>query len=159
MNRLVSSGYREAIGYAESLIPARVRGLLGEIHYLCGVSPVYVGLHNQPYFSDGRSASDTAHIAWLWFQDLPKTDRVSTICLPIPKQPWVVIHEIGHLLDERTGFRLWPKPVNRYAETDGYEAFAEAFRAWIMPWSNEDYPFDFDVFHNDRQTLAFFENL
>lgn len=45
----------------------------------------------------------------------------------------VLVHELGHVLDETLGFTTHADPVSWYARGDRQEAFAEAFTAWLIP--------------------------
>ncbi len=70
----------------------------------------------------------------------------------LPRLPTlaVVIHELGHVLDESLGFRQIVNPVTEYAKINRREAFAEAFTTlFFWNYGNEI----------DEGTRAFLEGL
>lgn len=157
MRRLVGAGHREAIQAGLTFIPSGIRSLLSGTHFLCGVDPVFVGLHSYEDTGDGRSYSNTAHCAYPFHQSaVARADRVTTIVLPQPVEPWVIVHELGHVLDERLGFDFTPTPVTAYAETHRMEAFAEAFTAWCIPCYS---PWAAEIFQRNQATPALFNDL
>lgn len=153
VHRITSYVYTAAIEAAYSLIPPVVTRLL-TTDFLTGSDPIFAGLHNYKTSPYGRSYRDHAHVVYPFHQwGLHKRNRTTTIVLPIPKSANVktIIHELGHVLDERLGFRHDAVPVSSYAETDRNEAFAESFTSWIIRgYSNEPV---------DKATLALFEHL
>lgn len=132
MERLAGSGYRKAIQAALTWLPPKMRELLKDVHFFCGADPIYAGALLDPTPSralQGRSYRDTAccgypeHVA----------DKRTTVFLPAEdsKAPWIVVHELMHVLDERLGFRWTPKgAVIDYAALDRYERFA----CWASEW-------------------------
>jgi hypothetical protein len=72
-----------------------------------------------------------------------------------PGRTATVIHELGHALDEVLGYEWLAKPVSKYARVDPFEAFAEAFTAWVgLP----SYQTQRDrLYRIDRDTAAFFD--
>jgi hypothetical protein len=72
-----------------------------------------------------------------------------------PGRTETVVHELGHALDEVLGHEWSAKPVSDYARVDEYEAFAEAFTAWVgLP----SYQTERGRLHRiDRETAAFFD--
>lgn len=159
MERLRDYRYAAVITAALDRIPEAIRPLVAHAHYLTGVDPLYVGLHDYQQTFDGRSYRDTAHVAYVCNQGrLPLDRRHTTVVLPQPVEPRTIVHELGHVLDEVLGFEHIAKPVTAYAENDRYEAFAEAFSAWLCPeyqqWSEV-----MDALRADRATLALFDGL
>lgn len=129
--------------------------MLGNVDYLCGVSPVFAGLHSFKTASYGRSYHDVAHVCYPWHIERPLSERVTTVCLPIGKEPWVIVHELGHVWHEKLNFDITPKPITEYATTDDLEAFAEAFTAWLCP----EYPqWTRDSLREDEPTISFLES-
>lgn len=134
----------EAVGRALRLIPPRVRQLVG-CAWAIGVDPVFAGIHRWPDTEDGRSFAETAHCLYPSGQrHRPAADRLVRVVLPTyparrRQQPWwrvrVVVHELGHVLDWRLGFTHTAEPLNDYAATNRWEAFAEAFTAWV--WGHQ----------------------
>jgi hypothetical protein len=87
------------------------------------------------------------------------TDRVGAaraIVLPFgPGRTSTVVHELGHALDDVLGYEWSAKPVSDYGRVDPFEAFAEAFTAWVgLP----SYQTERDrLYRVDRETAAFFD--
>ena len=150
-DRINESGYREAIGWALDLIPSSIRVHL-EFDVFCGADPVFAGLHSFRTTFDGRSYKDTAHVAYPWNIDGPASRRRTTLVLPtrLDAKPRIVVHELGHVLHKRLDFRHRAEPVSRYARSNIYEAFAEAFTSWIFHGYAD---------HPDQATCALLESL
>lgn len=129
MKRISGSGYNEAISTAFDMLPGWLAELLTDTHFLCGVNPVFAGLHSSETAEDGRSYSNTAHAAFRHHT----ADGSTTVVLPVVVPPWVVIHELGHVLDELLGWPPVPEPITKYAQTNRLEAFAEAFTKAHVP--------------------------
>ena len=124
----------EVIAEAFSYLPSELARVLANVHFFEG-DPIFAGLHNK-VSHDNRSFTETAHCCWYFQQEtLPVCERVTTIVLP-PREKnrgvRTVIHELGHYLDELDGFSWMAAPVNSYARTDRYEAFACAFESWVF---------------------------
>lgn len=154
MTHIPDQRYAEAIAHARRVLPSRIRQRLTHVQFLCGVDPVFAGLHHYSKSKDGRSYGATAHIAYPRHIARPRAERVTTVVLPQPIAPWLIVHELGHALDEAIGFDHGPvQPVTEYAKTDSHEAFAEAFVSWLYHYG------DRDVLHRDAQTVALFERL
>ena len=151
MNRI---GYRysEAIGYTFSLLPDAIRDKLQYTHFLTGVDPVWVGLHNHTDIGDKRSYRNTAHVCYPW--NAINKHGQTTVVLPQPEDahPYVIIHELGHCLDEKLGFRHNAIPVNEYAETNRLESFAEAFACQYFRLNDKAE----DIFRSDKATQHLF---
>lgn len=139
------------------LIPKPILKRVAYADFLIGVDPVFVGLHYFRDTSDGRSYAQTAHVAYPFHQPSPKRCRTTTVVLPHWEEPCVIVHELGHVLDEHLGFEYAPKPVTPYADTCRVEAFAEAFSVWLIP----DYAEKTGqkVRALDPETIALFEYL
>lgn len=157
--RIHGSGYREAIGVALDVVGSRIGDRLGHVQFVCGVDPVFAGLHSYEEITDGRSYRQTAHCAYPFNLAGPRDRRVTTIIVPDARyrfrNPWALahdfVHELGHALHEVIGFDCHPEPVTDYARTSRYEAFAEAFVSWLWPGDGYDRP--------DDATLALFRSL
>ena len=148
----------EPISVALSLLPSRMRERVAHAEWFAGADPIFAGLTAHKLTKDGRSYRDTAHVCYPFhLEHRPRAERVSTVVLPKPVPPWVVVHELGHVLHESLDFATHdPAPVSTYARTDRWEAFAEAFTAWICP---EIYPWAGEILARDELTLALFEEL
>lgn len=134
MKRLVSTGFRSVISGALAMFPEWLADELRDSDFLCGVDPLFVGLHEFYDTEDGRSYRNTAHVAYPFHQlHRPAAHRATTVALPILEEPWVIVHELGHVLHERLGFPEAPGPVTEYAEANDMEAFAEAFTMAHVP--------------------------
>lgn len=170
MNRVKAGGYAELISAAYEVIPAPIHRLIRP-HVLCGTDPKFAGLHNFQSATYGRSYGDTWHVVYPYHQALPAVrDRRTTVVIPhlVDKAPLVrakyghhhsvamMVHELGHVLDESLGFDHDASPVTEYAKTDRAEAFAEAFTAWLIPSYLPSYGSRSVV---DDATLALFNNL
>lgn len=132
MKRLVSYSYNDPIAFALASMPAGIRSRVENTDYFCGASPVFAGLHNYVDTDDGRPYSRTAHAVWIMHQWLlPRTLRVPTVVLPQPVGPKTVVHELGHILHEALEFKPDALAVTEYGKTNRWEAFAEAFTAWL----------------------------
>lgn len=142
-----------AVGEALALMRAGLRDLTA-CEFVVGVDPIFAGVHREidahfPY-------ADTAHVIYDHHQlHRPLADRSPKVILPTnPDYRWdtwygvqVVVHELGHVLHQRVGWGYVAEPVTEYAETNHYEAFAEAFATWI--WGGQI----------DAPTTALFDRL
>ncbi len=79
-----------------------------------------------------------AHCCYASHLRLPRDRRTTTIVIPVLDDPSMVVHELGHALDEVTGFAHVAAPVTDYARTNRMEAFAEAFVAWTHFYGDQD---------------------
>jgi hypothetical protein len=130
--RIKAGGYSAVIEAAFQIIPEQLHYLRPD--FLCGTDPIFAGLHTYANTFDGRSYADTAHCCYPFNQwTLAKTQRRTTIVLPRIPNISTVIHEFGHVVDEHFRFEHTAQPVTRYAQSNRYEAFAEAFTAWLLP--------------------------
>lgn len=144
----------EAIYHALSLIPPRIRERLQGVDFVTGYDPAFLGLHFYHETEDGRSYTNTSHCVWPCHQlHLPRDRRRTTIVLI---DCWdehcvdIILHELGHALDEALEFqRPWVVPLDDYAEKDQFEAFAQAFRAWLNDTREND-----GWFRHNREELA-----
>ncbi|WP_349319204.1 hypothetical protein [Mycolicibacterium canariasense] len=170
MNRVKAGGYAELITAAYELIPEALHCLIRP-HVLCGIDPAFAGLHSFKATDDGRSYGDTWHVVYPHHQQFPAArDRRTTVVVQsvVDKAPWVrakyghfhqvamMVHELGHVLDESLGFEHDASPVTKYAETNRNEAFADAFTAWLIPSYLPSYGSKASV---DPGTAALFNNL
>jgi len=143
----IKKGYSELISAGLSRIPGPILTRLGHIDFFTGTSPIFAGLFDYKETDDGRSYKETWCVCYPHhLSKLPKALRKTTVVLPnlIPDyplrlRPLIVVHEIGHILDELLGFRWILSPVTKYARTDREEAFAEAFTLWVAPEYAEFY--------------------
>ena len=101
--------------------------------------PVFAGLHDCVDTGDGRSYRDTAHVIYSeHLHSLPAARRLTTVVIPdTPRDNQydldMLVHELGHVVDEMTGFDRDCTPIGSYAEGTRREAFAEAFTVWLIP--------------------------
>jgi hypothetical protein len=133
MNRLRDQRYAEAIDAALDRIPERIRHRVERVDFLCGVDPIFAGLHKYDDASFVRSYRRTPHVAYDFHQVGPSGNRRTTVVLPGAVRVRTVVHELGHVLHESVDFDHHADPVTEYAKTSDWEAFAEAFTAWILP--------------------------
>jgi hypothetical protein len=162
MDRVRSGGYSALIEAAYQLIPPGLHQFIRP-HFLCGTDPVFAGLHRYENVEDDRPYKTTVHVAYDFHQDgLRRALRHTTVVLP--REPKLItlatmVHELGHVLDEALRFEHDAHPINDWANTNRYEAFAEAFTAWVLPFGH-GYGADKDqLYDSDRQTVALFEEL
>lgn len=129
MKRIPDGQWREPIGRALDTVRPYLHRL-GHVQFLCGVNPAFAGLHSIATTQGHRSLSSTAHcVGAHHLSHRPRSDRVTTVVLPLPVDPRVVVHELGHALHETIGWKGSPLPVTAYARTNRWESFAEAFTA------------------------------
>lgn len=154
MQRLPGQRYAETINEALSRFPAGMARRLDHVQFLCGVSPVFAGLHTFAVAADGRNYADVPHCAYPFNINRPASERVTTIVLPTPQPPHIVFHELAHALHPIAGFEHHPVPVTAYARVDRFEAFAEA----LTTWRHYGYG-DETALYADRKTCALFDAL
>jgi hypothetical protein len=142
------------IGKALRMLPPQVRKLVEFADFLDGVDPVFVGLHEIEDTDDGRSYRNTAHVAYTFYQPLPRARRRTTVVLPERETLRTVVHELGHVLDEALDFDFYPSPVDWYAATNGSEAFACAFECWMLPELRKQREI---LLEDDPETVALFK--
>ena len=94
---------------------------------------MFAGIHQVEVAADGGSFRTTAQYVPESLQThRPRSARHATIVLPFgPGRTETIVHELGHALDDVLGEEWSAKPVSNYAQSDPYEAFAEAFTAWV----------------------------
>lgn len=151
----------EPIGEALGMLPPGIVRRVAHAPFIAGVDPLFAGYHEITETGQygeyaTRSYRTTPHVCYPW-HFTSAAERVSAVMLPAPVTPAVVAHELGHVLHEAIDFDCHtPRPVTSYAQTNQWEAFAEAFTAWLCPVEYHD------VRHfllQDEQTLALFEEL
>ena len=155
MQRITNYRYIEAIGYAFSLLPSNLSERLSYVHFFTGTDPVFAGLHDFIDTQDGRSYRNTAHAC---FSESALNNRErTTIVLPEldDANPYVIVHELGHCLDEILGFSHLAIPINKYAETNRREAFAESFAAQYF-WLGLDAE---AIFQSDKAIQQLFREI
>ena len=168
MRRHRTSYLAEAFSMALGLLPGDLRRRLENVSLFEG-DPVFAGLHHFQEASFGRSYRDTAHVAYPFHQPhLPADRRETTLVFPEARSrdPWsavgTLVHELGHVLDEQTGFSLAVPGVTEYGETDRYEAVAEAFQVWVwgpQPTVYEGRHDPYTALRSDGRAIALFEEL
>jgi hypothetical protein len=128
-----------AASKAMTLIPSGLAALTA-CEFVIGVDPVFANIHHFPTTDGGLAYKDTAHCVYGEHQlHRPRSDRGTKVVLPTnPAYRWdswsgarVIVHELGHVLHQRTDMSHVAEPVSDYAKTDHREAFAEAFAAWV----------------------------
>jgi len=153
MERIVSYQYSTAINSAFELLSHPIRNKLRYVHFFTGTDPVYAGLHKYIDTKDGRSYRNTAHACYPWHI----IDKSLTIILPTldDADPYIVTHELGHILDYLIDFGHNTLPINNYAKTHRAEAFAESFVAQYF-WLGKKAE---DIFQSDKSTQYLFGEL
>lgn len=132
MHRIRTQRQAEHIAVALTWIPDGILPLIEGTDFLVGVDPIFAGLHDFETTFDGRSYRQTAHCVYGYHQEhLAARHRKTTVAIPEGfTSTAVIVHELGHALDEVLDFSVSVNAISKYAETDRYEAFAEAFVAY-----------------------------
>lgn len=111
------------------LLPQHIAEMC-QTRFLCGVSPIFVGLHGIDDTNDGRSYHDTGHVSYgRWHS----SDKTTTVVLPKVPTVYTVIHELGHVFDEQTHFLLDVPKTTAYSDMTRMERVAEAFSLLLVP--------------------------
>lgn len=153
LDRIPNRQFSAAIGAALATVPVRIRDRLAHVRFVCGVDPIFAGIHDFAQSADGRSYRTTAHCCYPSHLIGPADRRTTTVVLPTVVPPYVIVHELGHALDHVVGFSHNARPVTAYARTNRQEAFAEAFTAWLYHYGDQD------IARSDKATLALFSEL
>lgn len=138
MDRVRRQEEREGIAWGLSYIPRAIRTQVQGLHFVCELTESYLGLTDRGPLISGRDLNRESHVCWDFAQYLrPAADRVSTIFLLEGdwQYPSVVLHEVGHIIDQRLGFPSMRRnfvPLDDYAATHPLEAFATAFQSWCI---------------------------
>lgn len=129
------SEFLPVVDAARALIPPAVARLV-EPQFLCGISPSFVGLHRfkvVEYEGITVSYDESAH-ASLASRSPDGRGRVVFPDLSVYPDPVAtILHEIGHLFDEATGFGFEAPATTPYSRTNRRERFAEAFELLLRP--------------------------
>lgn len=138
-DRVPDQRWREPIGRALRLVRPW-RHIMGDVRFVCGVDPVFAGLHQYRTTEAGRSYGETAHCCYdSHLAGRPRAERYTTVVLPVPVSAVTVVHELGHALDGALGFKVGPSSeVSEYASTNREERFAEFFTAQIFHYGDHD---------------------
>jgi len=132
--------------------------IISYVHFLTGTDPIYAGLHDYIELDEvdgleieeGESYRNIPHVVYPCHQFvLPKSLRHTTVVLPKIIYPWMVVHELGHVLDEALDYSHLALPITDYAKVNNAEAFAEALVGWLFEDSGEP----------DEETRCLFEYL
>lgn len=143
MDRVRTFAERGAISAVVARLPAAIQRRLDGVHFVSNLSPRFLGLHRYEETTDERFYDTTSHVAWEVHQSgLRRAERRTTVVLQDGNafDPLIVLHELGHALDERLGFvsvrpdtwtpRLRIRPLDSYAASAPWEAFATGFQSW-----------------------------
>jgi len=156
VERIQGPNAGELLTMALDWLPESIATRLGFVHFFVG-DPVFAGLHELEVADDGGSYRTVAqYVSESCQRHRPRSTRRPTIVLPNgPGQVTTVVHELGHALDDVVGYEWTAKAVSDYARADDYEAFAEAFTAWVgLP----AYQAQRDrLYQIDRDSAAFFD--
>lgn len=158
MKRLSNSRLLPDIQAGIALVPLGIWRLVEHADLFIGTDPILAGLHSYIDTDDGRSYRLTPHVCYpSHLLHLPADRRNTTIVVPdkLTRNRWDVVHEFGHVLDERLRFEHQAVPISDYAKTNRYEAFAVAFEAWCSPY----YPDWHRLYASDPMTVAIFDRL
>jgi len=155
MERIRDYKFSTLIEAGYSYLPDSIADRLRHVHFLCGVDPVYTGLHDDKgTCPDGRLWREMSHTSYAYGQlSLPRDKRHTTVVLPRSIEtysPVSVVHELAHCLDEVEGFYERIGSVTEYAKTNSGEAFAEAFCSWLFR--------DYGDYSPDYGTLVLFRS-
>jgi hypothetical protein len=137
-------------------LPKPIARRLECVHFFMG-DPVFAGLHQLEVAEDGGSYRTPAqYVSEACQTHRPRSARRPTIVLPFwPVRTETLVHELGHALDDVLEYEWLAKPVSSRGLADPYEAFAEAFTAWVgLP----SYQIARDrLYRIDRETAAFLD--
>lgn len=121
--------------------------------FVCNLDPSFVGLYGKSMEVGAGGATYFRHHSF---------DRSTTIVLaPLSYKwaadnlPYIVAHEYGHVLHETLKWNHIAGAISDYAETDAYEAFAEAF-AYYLGFDRKGVRWKFSP---DLRTTALFREL
>jgi len=165
MERLVDYRYSELISAGFDLITSNIARKLQYTHFFTGTDPIYAGLIREHKIVDGRSYHDAWCVSYPeHLQQLSVKDQQTTITLashspkgyPLLLLPMLIVHELGHVLHEMIGFEHDAEPITEYAELNRWEAFAEAFTAWLNPGYGQYYK---QLRRVDNKTISLFREL
>lgn len=150
--RRLRQAQTEAVREALTHIPNRLHDLLG--HDLFCADPIFAGIFAPPWDNettpDGRSYRNIAHVGWPYHTKDGRTTLVwPSLAEASHVALYIAVHELGHILHghlaKRAGWSKmpWLWNVTRYAKTNYYECFAEAFTAWVLytPEQMDDDPY------------------
>ena len=144
MRRITHQRYAEVVAEGLSCYPDNVRRLVEHADVFVG-DPNFADLHRCRLGVDGIGYEEcVAHCVYAYHQlHLPASRRRTTVVLNPRGMPSVgtVVHEFGHVLHEVVGWDWVARPITEYAESDRYEAFAEACMGWLS-WSDYGEPLD-----------------
>lgn len=113
--------------------------LLEDVRFFAGVDPVFAGLHSFVDSGTGYKLAETPHCCYDYhLPSRPKDERVTTIVLPRPVHAGDIIHELGHAIHCKLGFKPSPVAVSEYGKTNRNEAFAEYFVAHLLHYGDQD---------------------
>ena len=157
MDRLISSGYREAITLAQRRMPTNIWRRVRHAGIVCGLDPRFIGLYGESMDVDATTT---------YFRHLTGDQSTTIVVAPLDDRwvldnlPYVMAHEYGHVLHETLRWCWSAGAISEYAETNEYEAFAEAFAYHLgftrkerngkrVPWK----------FSPDLATVALFRTL
>ena len=165
MERLVDYRYSELISAGFDLITPNIARRLQYTHFFTGTDPIHAGLITDHKSASGRSYRDTWCVSFQYhLKQFSVKDQQTTVTLtslstkgyPLLLLPMLIVHELGHVLHEIIGFDHDAEPVTKYAELDRYEAFAEAFTAWLNPGYGQYYK---QLRRVDNKTISLFREL
>ena len=164
MERLVDYRYSEMILAGFKILPPGIADRLRYTHFFAGTSPIFAGLYDYKKTDDGRSYHEVWSVAYPHsLERLQKRYRQTTIIMPnthddypMALLPMIIVHELGHVLDEILGYCHIAEPVTKYAESSRSESFAEAFTSWLNPGYGEYYC---QLRCVDERTLSLFREL
>ena len=164
MNRVAPHVDLSALGWVLNQLPPGIRRLLGEVDCIAGVDAIWMGVNTFHHTEDGRFYRDTSYVIPQCLQlHLPASMRATTMVLLSGDEGSidVIRHELGHMLDDRMNYmRPDFEPLDSYAATNHWEAFATAFQSWATEAGPDE-----TFFHNRQRVLmdcpaaaAFFES-
>lgn len=134
--RITTQTHAEVIAGAIELLPGSLDEHLAHVAFFTA-DPIAAGLHSNERAEDGRSFREIAHHSDGWALPRPLSERRSTVVMPTVVSYGVgvitVVHELGHALHEKLDWEPRSKPTTEYAHLNDWEAFAEAFTAWVLP--------------------------
>jgi hypothetical protein len=152
-DRIPSNRFSEPIEEAISIV-SDFWPLLAHVRFVCGIDPIWAGIHHFEAANNSRSYRNTAHVVYPFHVLGPRSWRSTAVIMPLPLEPVYIVHELGHVLDEALGFEHQARPVTDYAHTNRNEAFAEAFTSRFF-WNYDER----DLAAQDRATVELLDGL
>jgi len=132
----------EAIFQALRKIPKNIHKYL-DCHWFIvekEINPASFNLHDIKGTEDGRSYKTTSHAVYPCHYISGRIDEIPSVVLVGDEPPWVVVHELGHVLHWNLDkLNTITTSTTKYSENNWLESFAEAFSCLYCENDRKDY--------------------